>query len=99
MKKTLFGFIALSCVAVCGVVSVEVALPGDYTPLAWVASDGYQDLDTGVPVSESLQVEADVVFHNYHGEVSFGAIDGLDANDWRFMNYGNGLIFDCGNTR
>ncbi|MCQ2394067.1 MAG: hypothetical protein MJ249_07235 [Kiritimatiellae bacterium] len=99
MKKTLFGFIALSCVAVCGVASAEVALPGDYTPLAWVASDGYQDLDTGVPVSESLQVEADVVFHNYHGEVSFGAIDGLDANDWRFMNYENGLIFDCGNTR
>ena len=52
MKKTLFGFIALSCVAVCGVASAEVALPGDYTPLAWVASDGYQDLDTGVPVSE-----------------------------------------------
>ncbi len=97
--KTLLMMCVATVFAGWGTAFAEVALPVDYTPLAWVASDGYQELDTGVPVSETLQAEADVVFHNYHGEVSFGAADGLDAADWRLMNYGSGFIFDCGNTR
>lgn len=30
----------------------------------------------------TLQIEADVVFHHCHGEISLGASEGLEAEDW-----------------
>lgn len=96
--KTLLMMCVATMFAGWSAVSAEVALPQNYTPLAWVASDGHQRLDTGVPITSTLQAELDLVLLQYTGDIVLGCQEGAFVHAWRFFCTPDGSYFDCGGT-